>query len=424
MIPQPATYLLVLGAPNAKELSELTHRTRARLNQLGEASPGALCAELLAVATGPTAESLSHRLALTGRSASELSDRLTAHLAGDRVRETSTGIISSGRAPRIAFLCSGQGGQFPGMGMRLHQTEPVYRRAFDRCAEAAAPFGALPLTRLLDPDGGHGPAIHRLPDSALATFAVGYALTELWRHRGVEPDVALGFTSGEYLAACVAGVLTVEDAITLLGTESALAARVTHGSMVVAGIDETQMSRFLAENDEFSEVSLAAVLSPREVSLSGDAKQLSALTTRLDAQGVRTSSLPVPYGLHSPLQAPSLAKLREKAATLTFSPPRIPLVSTVTGKLVDTYTMADPAHWSAHMRGPALFLDAVRVLEELDVTVCVEVGPGRALTGLGARCLPDGERTWIASLGRSNNGEEAMLRALGQVLTSGVRVNL
>ncbi|RFU84706.1 acyltransferase domain-containing protein [Streptomyces triticagri] len=415
--------LLTLAAPDEGALERLAADTVRLLRQLDPEHPAELCAAELSVAepAAVTGAAGSHRLAVAGRSAAELSGRLAAHLAGERLREVFAGVVPQDRVPRTAFLCSGQGGQFAAMGWALHRSDRAYRRAFDRCAEIADPYVDVPLGRLVDPAEGHGPAaLHRLPNAALATFAVGYALAELWRERGVEPDLVLGFTSGEYLAACLAGALTLQDALALLATETSLAARVAHGAMAVVGADETRIAHFLAENAEYGEVGISAVISPGEVSLSGDARQLAALTAKLEAQGVRTSALPVPHGLHSPLQEPFLDELRAKAAHTRVSRPRVPLISTVTGKQADAATLADPGHWAAHMRGPARFLDAARTLDALGATVCLEVGPGRALTGLGARCLPGGRQSWVASLGRSVQGTEAVLRAQGRLFASGV----
>ncbi|WP_225877371.1 acyltransferase domain-containing protein [Streptomyces resistomycificus] len=314
-------------------------------------------------------------------------------------------------------MFSGQGAQYAGMGRGLHRTEPVFRAAFDRCAEAARPFTAVPLQDLLDP--GAGPAVvHRLAHAALGTFCVNYALAELWRSWGVEPAAVLGFSSGEYAATCWAGVLDPEDAVLLLGTQVTLAERVTDGAMAVVGLGEEAALELLAETGP--SVGLAAVISPGEVSLSGRKAELARLVDRLTASGVRTSALPVSSGLHSPLQEPAADELRAVAAGIRTRPPRIPLVSTVTGAGVKGPPA--PEHWVRHLSGPVRFLNAVRVLDELGVRAHVEAGPGRALVGLGARCLPGEGRLWLASLGRSTDGTGPMLMALGRLHTAGVPV--
>ncbi|MEV4335014.1 acyltransferase domain-containing protein [Streptomyces sp. NPDC049597] len=421
MTDRPA-FLLPLAAPTVADLAELARDTVALLGRLGDRSPRSLCADAL-TAAGAAA---GHRIAVTGHSSAEIAGRLAAHLAGDHVREVSTGFAAPGARPRIALLCSGQGAQFPGMGMDLYRSEPVYRKTFDRCADAAAPYLAMPLVELLDADASAGPGIHRLPHAALTTFAVGCALTALWRDRGVEPDAVLGFSSGEYLAAHVAGALTAEDAIALLAAETTLAEQVGDGAMCVVGAAEKQVLEVLAElGPQASRVGVAAVLSAGDVSLSGSAAELAVVTERLAALGIRTSALPVPQGLHSPLQEPFLDELRAAAAQVPASAPTIPMVSTVTGRPAGQEVLADPAHWSAHQRGPVRFLDGMRTLDALGTTVYIEAGPGRALTGIGPRALAGGgERLWLASIGRSADGAEAMLRALGRLFTAGVPIRL
>ncbi|MCX4700866.1 acyltransferase domain-containing protein [Streptomyces sp. NBC_01373] len=406
------THLLTLSASTPDALTTTARDTAAHLATLGDASPAPLCSR---AAGGPHS---GHRLGVVGRTAGELAERIGAHLAGEPVREVFVGHADPARRPPVAFLFSGQGAQYAGMAQGLHRTEPVFRDAFDRCAEAARPFVAVPLQELLDP--GAGPSVvYRLAHAALGTFCVNIALAELWRSWGVEPAAVLGFSSGEYAAACWAGILAPEDAVRLLGTQVTLAERVTDGAMAVVALGEEDALQLLAEAEP--SVGLAAVISPGEVSLSGRATTLARIVDRLTASGVRTSSLPVSSGLHSPLQEPALAELRAVAATIPTGPPRIPFVSTVTGTGV-TGPLA-PEHWCRQLRGPVRFLDAVRALDELGVRAHVEVGPGRALVGLGARCLPGGERMWLASLGRSTDGTAPMLMALGRLHTAGVPVS-
>ncbi|MFD6418211.1 acyltransferase domain-containing protein [Streptomyces sp. NPDC060194] len=447
-----AAHLLTLAAPTPGGLGELARATLDLLTALGADSPEPLCRSRRAGVTGDAV----HRIAVTGHSAAALADALSAHLAGDEhVRGVAAARAVPG-GPRVAFLCSGQGAQFAGMGQDLYAAEPVYREAFDRCATAAAPHVEEPLARYLAPDAG--PRIHRLPHAALLTFAVGCGLAALWRARGVEPAAVLGFSSGEYLAAHLAGVLTAEDAVALLATETSLAARVTDGAMAVVGADEETVRELLAGAADgtgahgaaegapggtpggalggtpggapgraapFPRLDVAALLSPTDVSVSGSAAELGGFTARLAARGVRNSPLPVPQGLHSPLQEPSLAALRAAAAGPEFAEPRLAMVSSVTGKRVGRDVLAAPDHWSAHMRGPVRFLDGVRALDALGVTAFVEVGPGKALTGLGPRCLPaDADRLWLASIGRSTDGRAAMLRGLGRLFTAGAPVRL
>ena len=421
MTPTTAAHLLPLAGRTRAELDHSAHEFLSVLASVDDRSPGPLCAEAFA-AVDPAAP---HRIAVTGHSAAELAERLSAHLAGGRVRGVASGTATE-RPIRLAFLCSGQGAQFTGMGMDLYRTEPAYRDAFDRCASAAAPYVATPLTQLLEP--GAGPPsgeLHHLPYAALTTFAVGCGLAALWRERGVVPDALMGFSSGEYLAAHLSGALTLRDAVRMLLAETTLAARVDSGAMAVAATGETFVRSVLAGlGEEAPRVDVAAVLSSREVSISGAAAELAVAVERLTELGVRTSALPVRQGLHSPLQEPSLGELRAAVSDVRTSSPRVGMVSTVTGEVADRRRLGDPSHWSAHMRGPVHFDAGVRALDALGAAAFLEIGPGRALTGLGPRCLPDADKLWVASIGRSEDGAEAMLRGLGRLFIAGVPIRL
>jgi epothilone polyketide synthase D len=415
---QPTAHLLPLAARTPAALAQLARQTVSLLTAIEDRSPRSLCADALA-AVEPGDR---HRLAVTGHNAAELADRLSSHLDGGRVREVSAATAADGPL-RIAFLCSGQGAQFAGMGMDLYRSEPAYREAFDRCAQAATPYVKVPLAEMLEAGSRLGPEIHRLPHAALATFAVGCGLTALWRERGVEPDAVMGFSSGEYLAAHLAGALTLKDAVLLLAAETTLAARVDDGAMCVVGAGEEFVRGVLADlAGPAPRVGVAAVLSPDDVSLSGSAAELAVVVERLTALGVRTSALPVPQGLHSPLQEPFLEELRATASGVRVSAPRVEMISTVTGESSGLNVLDDPDHWSAHMRGPVRFDAGIRALDALGVTVYVEIGPGRALTGLGPRCLPGEDRLWLTSIGRSTDGAEAMLRGLGRLFTAGATI--
>ncbi|WP_051735319.1 acyltransferase domain-containing protein [Streptomyces sp. NRRL B-3229] len=402
--------LFTLSAPTPAALHEAAREAGDRLARTDADTFARLCAR---AAEGPHS---GHRMSVVGRTPGEIAERLRAHLAGEPVKEVAEGHADLAGAPPVAFLFSGQGAQFAGMGQGLYRTEAVFRETFDRCAEAARPFVAVPLHELLDPAAGA--VVHRLAHAALGTFCLGTALAELWRSWGVEPAAVLGFSFGEYGAACRAGVLSPEDAVRLLGTAVTLAERVTGGAMAVVGLGERAARELLADTEP--SVGIAAVISPHEVSLSGRAEALARIVDRLTGSGVRTSSLPVRAGLHSPLQEPALAELREAAGAVRTHAPRIPYVSTVTGAQVTG--PVGPEHWCRQLRGPVRFLDALGVLDERGIRISVEVGPGRALAGLGARCLPGGGRLWPASLGRSTDGTGAMLSALGRLHTAGVPV--
>ncbi|MFE9772144.1 acyltransferase domain-containing protein [Streptomyces sp. NPDC005931] len=407
----PGTRLLVLSAPGPEKLAELARDTAARLARPGGPALSEVCAR---AAEGPHS---THRLSVTGRTADEIATRLDAHLAGETVREVHTGVAED--VPRVAFLVSGLGAQFAGMGLGLYRAERVYRETFDRCAEAARPFVSVPLQRLLRPDA-EARQVHRSAHAALGTFCVSTALAELWRSRGVEPAAVLGFGSGEYAAAVCAGALPMEDAVRLLGTEITLAERVTDGAMALVALDEHAALDVLADFEPT--VGIAAVVSPGEVTLSGRATTLARITDRLTAAGIRVGRLPVPAGLHSPLQEPALGELATAARGVRAHAPRVPLVSTVTGRPLAAGELT-PAYWRRHMRGPVRFLDAIRAVDAMGIRACLELGPGRALVGLGARCLPGGGRIWPASLGRSTDGTATLLNAHGRLYTAGVPVH-
>jgi acyl transferase domain-containing protein len=359
-------------------------------------------------------------MAVVTKSIDELRTLLQQHLDGGSSREVAVGREPVRRPPSPVFLYSGQGGQYPGMGRGLYRNEPVFRAVIDRCAAVADPFLTGGLKSALWPAAGREREQFRMADSKLGTFAISMALTELWASWGVRPAMVMGFSSGEYGAACAAGALSLEDAVRLLGTEAQLTERVTTGATAVVALPEAAAQEVIAPVRE--RVGVAAVVSDSEVSLSGDAATLQALQAQHATDRVRWVYLPVRQGLHSPLQAPAADELAAAVKSAAFAPPTVPMVSTVTGAWVDGATLSAPDHWQRHLTGTIRFQQGLRVLDEAGGDVFVEIGPGRALTAIGPRALPGRPGDWWASLGRSVDGRPPMLRALAALYVRGQEI--
>ncbi len=423
--------LLVLSARSADALARQGEALGRHLEAHPElaASDGAASAGLADVAytlqVGRRAH--AHRRALVCADRAEAL-RALAEPAGGRGAVGAPG----GRRPSVAFLFSGQGSQYPGMMRGLYGSEPVFAALFDRCAEIAEPLLGYDLRSVVHPEDGVGEqgepgteAAARLAQTACAQpalFAVEYALAGLWRSWGVEPRALLGHSIGEYVAACVAGVLSLEDALAVVVARGRLMQELPAGSMLAVPLAEDELAGRLE-----AQLSIAAVNAPGRSVVSGPTAAVDALRERLEGEGIVCRPLHTSHAFHSAMMAPILAPFAERLARVTLRPPEIPFVSNVTGTWITDAEATDPGYWARHLRGAVRFADGVRELLADDETVLLEVGPGNTLTTL-ARRHPERrpEQEVVASVRhpKEDVADQAfLLQALGRLWCAGVPID-
>ena len=360
---------------------------------------------------------LAHRLALSaaGRDDAEKA------LRGFAETGSALGVVSgvAPTQPEVAFLFTGQGAQYAGMGRELYECEPEFRGALDRCAALLRPPPRpAPARRHVRGDGRRcGPA---RPDRLhpAGPVRLEYALTELLRSWGITPSAVLGHSLGEYVAACVAGVFGLEDALALVAERARLMQSLpAGGAMAAVFADEARVRDALAP--VAARVGVAAVNAPESVVISGEAAAVRATLATLEAAGVRSKPLSVSHAFHSPLVAPILPALQRAAAATRHQPPRLELISNLTGQA----TPPDQdwaAYWVRHAREAVRFRDGVASLAKAGYRVFVEIGPRPTLLGLAEQCVAEGETTWVPTLRPGAPERTTMLETLGRLFTAGV----
>lgn len=322
--------------------------------------------------------------------------------------------------PKIAFLYTGAGAQQVGMGRGLDEAEPVYTAALDRCCEILDPLLGLSTRDLLyrEADG----RLDQLTYTQPALFAVGYALSELWRSWGVEPDCVLGHSTGELIASCVAGLMSLEDGLRLIVDRAALMQSIEDcGGLMTIRAPATRVIEDLQKYG--SRLSLASYNSPDSVVVSGSTEALNEIGARYEARGFEVKPLRVSRPAHSPMTEPILEAMERLMAGISRSVPHTPVASNVSGAL-ETEALVDPAYWARHMRQPVLFHQGVEALLADGCNTFVEIGPHPTLLGMSARAAEvTPELAWVPSLRRGRPEFETLGAAVARLWTHGVEID-
>ncbi|WP_458318740.1 type I polyketide synthase [Mycolicibacterium brisbanense] len=371
----------------------LSARTPAALVQLADqyrtwwsAHPEATLADVCFTA-GVGRAHLEHRAALVVNSKDAALELLGA-LADDR---PAPGLVrgESHDAPKTAWLFTGQGSQYPGMARELFDTEPVFAETLNRCAEAIADVLEKPLLDVIFDLDGPDAADERLRETSYAQpalFAVEMGLARLWQSWGFEPDVVLGHSVGQYSAACVAGVFSLEDGAKLMAERGRLFGSLPAGGRMVAVF--TAAERVESLTDEFPTLSVAAYNGTNTV-LSGPAGELEQAVARLTADGIRCDWLETSHAFHSALLDPILDEFEAYANRFTYKAPQRILIDNRTGAALGRSVKLDGAYWRRHARQPVEFAKSVRTLADMNCKVLLEIGPRPVLTATALGAWPD-----------------------------------
>ncbi|KMS77169.1 DNA-binding protein [Streptomyces viridochromogenes] len=395
-----------------------------RLAAEAAARPGLASADI-GYSLAVSRSALTHRALVPVGERARMLDALSAFAQG----RDAPGVVRGLADPEIrtAFLFTGQGAQRPRMGAELRAAFPAFAEAFDEVCGYLDDRLPQPLSAVLSAGPGSPQAalVDRTDFAQAGLFAFEVALFRLLASWGVRADRLVGHSVGELSAAHVAGVLDLPDAAALVAARGRLMRALPEGGAMVA-LDATEEEVVAALAESGARAAVACVNGPRSVVISGERDAVRAVAARFEARGRRAVPLRVSHAFHSPLMEPMLDEFLDTARELTFRPPRIPIVSTVTGRPAEPAELCSPEYWARHARLPVRFADAVRRLADDGVSAYLELGPGPALTAAATDSLAETSTTGAVLAVATRGGAyepETLLAAVARLHVAGAAVD-
>ncbi|MFI5506558.1 SDR family NAD(P)-dependent oxidoreductase [Mycobacterium sp. NPDC051804] len=410
--------ILALSARSPEALAAVAQRYAAWLGEHPDADLADVCLN-----AGRGRSHFEHRAALVVESVEVAREGLT-QLAENRLLP---GVVRGEHThhPTTAWLFTGQGSQYPGMARELFDTEPVFAETVTRCADAVMDILPRPLLEVLfatgrETGGEAGQTLRHTSFAQPALFALEVGLARLWQSWGIEPDVVLGHSVGQYAAACVAEVFSLEDGVRLIAERGRMFGSLPGGGRMVAVFADAKQIEQLA--GRYPRVSVAAYNGPNTV-LSGPAEDLERVVGTFSDEGIRCTWLDTSHAFHSELLDPVLDEFESHASQFEFSTPSLPLVCNRTGTVLTLQTPLDAGYWRRHSRQPVQFAESVRTVASLGCSVLMEIGPQPVLTGAAVQVWPEhlAPPRAIASMRKGVGDRRQIADALAAAYVGGLR---
>ncbi|MDF5719756.1 MAG: SDR family oxidoreductase [Rhizonema sp. PD37] len=326
----------------------------------------------------------------------------------------------------VVFMFPGQGSQYIEMGRELYQSEPIFREQIDKCCELLKPHLGIDLRSVLYPPvEKEQAAAHHLTQTAIvqpALFVLEYALAQLWMAWGVLPEAMIGHSIGEYVAACLAGVFSLEDALVLVTIRGQLMQQMPAGNMLAVPLSEKEVQSLLGKN-----FSLAAINGPSLCVVSGSTSTIGELQNQLTKQGIDCRQLHTSHAFHSQMMHPIIEPFMAQVKKINLKAPKIPFVSNVTGTWIAKTEATDPSYWAKHLRQTVRFAEGIAHLLQKPEQILLEVGPGRTLSTIIKQHPEKDEQQIVLSSLRHPKQQQSdiafLLNTLSQLWLTGTKID-
>lgn len=406
----PGNHIVVVSAKSRQSLTQLLSRYREHLAAHPETRLDELC---YTAAVGRSHFPL--------RAAGVVRDReqLDAFLA-KQIERTGKATPTE-KIRKVAFLFTGQGSQYPGMGKALYRQFPVFREHLDACDRLFAPELGRSVVGLMFGPESSAEDLQQTRYTQAALFSLEYALAQLWLSWGIRPNVLIGHSIGEVAAASVAGLFSLPDAVRLVAARGRLMQAVAApGGMAAVNCAAEELTDLLAGRDDLA---VASINSPSQTVISGAADALAEVTAALTAQSRKVTNLAVSHAFHSPLMREVFDEFRAALTDIEFHEPSMTVVSNLTGKPARLSELVDPEYWVRHIGEPVNFLAGMRSVERRGNHNFVEIGPSNALMGLARQCLTPEHHRWLASLDRRDEHGDVIRESVAALYRAGATIS-
>lgn len=409
-----------LFALSARSRSALATLARAHRDRLADPAHAGQSLRDLCRACGIGRAHFAHRIAKVVRNRAELGAFLQASvqaLEADGAAETA-----ARQPPRVAFLCTGQGAQWVGMGRAADRRFPAFREALAQCDALFAPHLGVSIRSLMF--GEAADAAEQLGRTAYtqpALFAIEWAMARLWQSFGVEPVALIGHSIGELVAATLAGVFTLEDAVRIVAERGRLMQSVRReGGMLAVSATPDKVAPLLQGMDD---VAFAAFNAPSQCVVSGGADSLRTIAGELQRLGIAAKPLPVSHAFHSPLMAQVYPAFRAAFDGIALGEPTKTLISNATGAAADPAAVRDPDYWVRHIGEPVRYVAGIQSLAARGRHAFIEVGPTGTLCALGRASVDAREHLWLPSIQADEEHDGRLLESLAQAYLAGLAID-
>ncbi|HIK08369.1 MAG TPA: SDR family NAD(P)-dependent oxidoreductase [Trichormus sp. M33_DOE_039] len=411
-------HLLTISAKTPQALRELVGEYVKYLGSQSESNLADIC-----FTSNVGRSHFFHRVAITANSCSVAYEKLCNYLKN--TAETSPSQAITPHQPKIAFLFTGQGSQYVNMARELYNTQPYFRQQVDHCCELLYPQLGLDLRSILfAAEGKSHLSLHTLSQTIYtqpALFVLEYALCQLWLHWGITPDFLMGHSLGEYVAACIAGVFSLSDALKLIANRARLMQQLPDGGkMLAVTISATDIEKYLQPYSQ--QITIAAINSPNNIVISGEQIAIEQLAEILQNHGIQITSLSVSHAFHSPLMESMIEEFRQVVESISFHPPKIQIISNITGKVIGT-EIANAEYWCQHILQPVQFALGMETLAQENCGTFLEIGTKPTLLSMGKICLSAENYSWLPSLRPGQSDVKTILSSLASLYMQGIDIN-
>jgi len=403
--------LLTLAAKSAKALPQMQQQLRQWLQAHPE-TPLANVAYTLQTARAHFA----HRVTVAAQNVAQAIEALDPQSGQAKATHTPP------KVQKVVFLFPGGGTQYIDMGKALYQSEPLFKQQMDQCLAIAQGISGKDYHSVLFPTQNRQQASASLEGAEwfqAIIFSFEYCLAQLLGQYGIKPHLMLGHSLGEYVAACISGVLSLEDALRLVILRGELSVSMAPGAMLGVPLSEQAVQPYLSEH-----ISLAAVNGPEQCVVAGNAQAIEQLTQTLEAQGLNLRKLHISKAFHSHLVAPVLPQFNEVVSQISFGQPQVPYLSNVTGHTITPQDLAQPDYWARHFKGTVRFAQNLQNVLQNEQVVLIEVGPGRTLSAFARQYLSQKAHHKIVNLVRHPQEEASdqqyFMASLGKLWQAGL----